>query len=97
MSGRDALPATYAVKTRENGAGLLQITGFTNNPRGVKIRYKPAQSEVTRNAGSSSGPTRQKVFVYMVCYRHTTTDRLDCFDPSAAHSLACKPGAFLWS
>jgi hypothetical protein len=38
------LPATYLFKTREGGRGLLQITGFTENPRGVKIRYKLAQS-----------------------------------------------------
>ena len=25
--------------------GLLQITGFTENPRGVKIRYKLVQNE----------------------------------------------------
>ena len=43
LSGRDALPATFAVKTRENGAGLVQITGFTEKPRGVKIRYKLVQ------------------------------------------------------
>ena len=29
-------------KTREGGIGILQITGFTEHPRGVKIRYKMA-------------------------------------------------------
>jgi len=37
-------PATYAFQTREGGIGLLQITGFTDNPRGVKIRYKLVQN-----------------------------------------------------
>jgi hypothetical protein len=32
--------ATFYFRTREGGMGLLQITGFTDNPRGVKIRYK---------------------------------------------------------
>ena len=36
-------PATYAIQTREGGRGILQITGFTENPRGVKIRYKLVQ------------------------------------------------------
>jgi hypothetical protein len=33
-------------KTREGGMGILQITGFTENPRGVKIRYKLVQEGV---------------------------------------------------
>ena len=37
------LPATFVFKTREGGTGILQITGFTDNPRGVKLRYKLGQ------------------------------------------------------
>ncbi|MBN1555830.1 MAG: protein kinase [Phycisphaerae bacterium] len=33
-------PTTFVIKTREGSLGLLQITGFTDNPRGTKIRYK---------------------------------------------------------
>ncbi len=44
MSGKGELPQTYIVKTREGRTGILQITGFTDNPRGVKIRYKLAQA-----------------------------------------------------
>lgn len=40
MRGENALPATFLLQTREGGKGVLQITGFTDNPRGVKIRYK---------------------------------------------------------
>jgi hypothetical protein len=36
------LPATFAIKTREGGQALLQITGFSEQPPGVKIRYKLA-------------------------------------------------------
>jgi hypothetical protein len=36
--------ATWFFKTRKGSIGLLQITGFTENPRGVKIRYKLVQS-----------------------------------------------------
>jgi hypothetical protein len=35
-----ALPSTYLFKTREGGRGILQITGFTETPPAVKIRYK---------------------------------------------------------
>jgi serine/threonine protein kinase len=43
MSGVGELPRTYLFKTREGGMGILQITGFTENPRGMKIRYKLVQ------------------------------------------------------
>ena len=33
-------PDTFYVRTHDNGYGLLQIIGFTDNPRGVRIRYK---------------------------------------------------------
>jgi hypothetical protein len=34
-------PASASVfKTREGGLGVVEITGFTENPRGVKIRYR---------------------------------------------------------
>ena len=39
-----ALPATFAVQSRTGEIGLLQITGFTENPRGVKLRYKLVQN-----------------------------------------------------
>jgi serine/threonine protein kinase/LysM repeat protein len=46
---------TWLFKTREGGLGILQITGFTENPRGVKIRYKLVQNDgSTGNATSSS-------------------------------------------
>ncbi|MEI6781664.1 MAG: serine/threonine-protein kinase [Verrucomicrobiota bacterium] len=39
------LPATWVFRTREGGMGLLQMTDFTENPRGVKIRYKLVQND----------------------------------------------------
>jgi hypothetical protein len=35
---------TVLIRTRAGRYGLLQITGFTENPRGVKLRYKLVQS-----------------------------------------------------
>ena len=43
------LPATFAFKTGAGGMGLLQITGFTEDPRGVKLRYKLVQTETNQN------------------------------------------------
>jgi hypothetical protein len=45
MQGNGELPATYPFKTREGAMGLLQITGFTDDDRGVNIRYKLVSSD----------------------------------------------------
>jgi hypothetical protein len=45
-------PATWLFKTREGRSGILQITGFTENPRGVKIRYKLVQNENTNTVSA---------------------------------------------
>ena len=37
-------PPAYVFKTPAGTTGLLQVTGFTENPRGVKIRYKLVQN-----------------------------------------------------
>jgi hypothetical protein len=36
-------PDTYYFRTRDDAWGVLQIIGFTENPRGVKLRYKLVQ------------------------------------------------------
>jgi hypothetical protein len=43
-------------RTRSGALGLLQITGFTENPRGVKIRYKLAQKQIQNTINSSTNP-----------------------------------------
>ena len=43
LSAGPTLPTTFLFATREGGMGVLQITGFTDNPPGVKIRYKLVQ------------------------------------------------------
>jgi serine/threonine protein kinase len=47
-------PQTYVFQTPKRTTGLLQITGFTANPRGVNIRYKLVQSNVPTNTSSAS-------------------------------------------
>jgi len=37
---REPLPLTWLFRTHEGTMGILQITGFTDNPSGVKLRYK---------------------------------------------------------
>jgi hypothetical protein len=50
------LPKTYLIKTSDENIGLLQITGFTDNPRGVKIRYKLVQNPNQSSTSSDSKP-----------------------------------------
>jgi len=45
---------TYAFKTRDGLAGLMQIAGFTGNPPGVKMRYKLAPRATGRDAATSA-------------------------------------------
>ena len=44
--GSGALPNTFSFKTGSGKVGLLQITALTDNPRGVKIRYKVMDSVI---------------------------------------------------
>jgi beta-lactamase regulating signal transducer with metallopeptidase domain len=46
ISGKGELPATYLFQTREGSRGVLQIVGFEDEPRGVKIRYKLLSSDI---------------------------------------------------
>ncbi len=43
------LPRTLAFRNRNGVTGLIQITGFTENPRGVRIRYKLVQRSTPLN------------------------------------------------
>ncbi len=44
LSAKGGVPATYKFQTREGGLGVLQIVGFTDDPKGTKIRYKMLQT-----------------------------------------------------
>jgi len=44
LSEDGIFPRTYIFNTRDGGKGILQLTGFTDKPRGVKIRYKLVQA-----------------------------------------------------
>ncbi len=51
----------WLFQTREASFGMLQITGFTDNPRGVKIRYKLVGGEAEKPAASPGGASELTV------------------------------------
>ncbi len=51
------LPKSFLFKSRTGTMGILQITGFTENPRGVKLRYKLVQGGPTNAAVVASPDT----------------------------------------
>jgi hypothetical protein len=54
-----SVPTTWFIKTRSGGMGILQITGFAENPHGVKLRYKLVQKAHTAAPAAASGPPRR--------------------------------------
>ncbi len=50
ITSLDVPKSTFVFETRDGVQGVLQITGFTEDPRGVKIRYKLVQKEATTAA-----------------------------------------------
>lgn len=56
---------TYAFKTREGGVGVLQITGYTDHPLGVKLRYKLVQAAAASSGSRKPEDSRRK-FVRLV-------------------------------
>lgn len=51
-----ALPLTFAFETRQGSQGVLQITGFTESPQGVRVRYKLTAPRAQPAAQSPPGP-----------------------------------------
>jgi len=49
--------SAYAFKTREGGMGILQIVGFTEDPKGVRIRYKMVQRAEEAPAQDARAPS----------------------------------------
>jgi len=56
MRGGGDQSGTFVFKTRKGGMGILQITGFAENTRGVKIRYKLVQSVNSSAAVPTNSP-----------------------------------------
>ena len=58
--GTHRLLVSFLFRTSEGGAGVLQITTYTENPHGLKIRYKlvqePDQARKTSSSSNNSNP-----------------------------------------
>ena len=68
-------------KTREGGMGLLQITGFIENPRGVKIRYKLVQQTPSSRRQAQSVLDLQPVIELTIPM--DKDGQTDMFDPES--------------
>jgi serine/threonine protein kinase len=51
----DQMPDSHAFRTKDGTMGVLQVIDFTDNPRGVKIRYKLIQNGKAVGAAQSRG------------------------------------------
>ena len=51
---RSEFPKTFLFKTRQNGIGLLQLTGITADKRALQLRYKLVKNEA--NDATTKGP-----------------------------------------
>ncbi len=59
-AGSEFLPATFAFQTRKGELGILQVIRFTEDPRGMRIRYKLVQSPpATSPPISKESPDKQ--------------------------------------
>jgi serine/threonine protein kinase len=85
------LPLTFAVETRQGVRGILEITGFTENPRGVKIRYKLVPTTLSAHAPA---PAKEAVFSPVVEFtlRDPMESRTNCFIDFEAGRLVVPPG-----
>ena len=54
MSTSGQFPATFLFETREGGMGILQIVGFTEKPKGVRIRYKLLRDSAAPSAAADN-------------------------------------------
>ena len=53
LTQQPVFPVTLAFETAGHQRGLMQIMGFTDNPRGARIRYKLVQDSSSSIAGST--------------------------------------------
>jgi len=60
------LPMTFAFKTSSGGVGVLQVTGYKDHLRGVKIRYKQVQTKPAASIGSGKLEGSHRQFVRLV-------------------------------
>ena len=61
VRGDADVPLTFVFQTGGGNTGLLQITGFATNPRGVNLRYKLVQRPGSRPVAGESRSTNTNV------------------------------------
>ncbi len=81
----NTLPFTIHFKTALTKLGLLQITGFTENPRGVKIRYKL----ITKNGKQGQGMERVVIRPPFVAQAGDAAMELVGLAPEASTNALC--------
>ena len=78
MTGKGDLPVTYLFRTREGGMGILQIVGFAEDPKGVKIRYRLVQgaADLPRDVAQLASLAKALEIFSVDVGRYPTTEEL---------------------
>jgi len=79
-------PVSFGFRTQQGGRGLLQLAGFTDNARGLKLRYKLAQE--SNSSSSSDAPDREVVRVKLEAAEATLADLEARFNAGQVSSAA---------
>jgi hypothetical protein len=58
-SSENELPKSFLFKTRQGSVGILEITGFSDNPPGVRVHYKLVQNAGT--VASAAGASAEEI------------------------------------
>jgi len=103
-------PMTFAFRTRQGRCGVLQVYGFTDNPRGLKIRYKLVKSgaadgqssAANSNQLNSAKPTARKPAAATRATLQALLTAAQVFEvdmgsyPSSLDELVKNPGTGNW-
>jgi hypothetical protein len=91
--------AMWFFKTRKGGMGILQITGFTENPRGVKLRYKLVLNANAKTVSASPALPTSAFQIRLVADASDNSDATDTvtnfLDANHGESLRLLPGVLL--
>ena len=93
---RVPLPVTYMFKTREGGLGILQIVGFAENPKGVKIRYRMVQAAAPSAAVSEKERANLASFAKALDMFEVDTGRYPTTEEGLQALVTQPPGVPNW-
>jgi serine/threonine protein kinase len=66
-------PLLFAFRTGSGTKGIMQVTGFSRNPRGLKIRYRLAESSRVQSGQENSGVTKAASGEYKISWDNGTS------------------------